>query len=63
MTTINGAPRTEAATAAATEARRLAKSERLCAELVDRLPEMPTGLLAALLAMVLAELERRPTDP
>lgn len=60
MTTINGAPRTGAATAAATEARRLAKSERLVAEVVGRLDTMPRPLLAALLAVVLAELERRP---
>jgi len=62
VNTINGVRRTEAATAAASAARRLAKDERLVAEIVDRMRTMPTGLLAALLTVVLAELERRPLE-
>lgn len=48
-----------ARTAAATEARRRAKTERLIAELVPRLPELDKVLLAALAACVIDEIERR----
>lgn len=39
--------------------RRLAKTEKLVAEVVDRLPEMPAPLLAALAVVVIDEIERR----
>jgi hypothetical protein len=46
-------------TAAATAARRLAKAERLCGELVARLDTLPEPMLAALVACVMAECQRR----
>lgn len=58
--TVTDAPsRTRAATAASAAARRRAKSEKLIAELVARLPELDRPLLAALAVCVVDEIERR----
>ena len=40
-------------------ARRLVKTERLCREITERLPEMPKDMLAALAIVVVGEVERR----
>jgi len=49
--TVNVAP--------AHAARRLVKTERLCREITERLPEMPKDMLAALAIVVVGEVERR----